>query len=171
MGYPDNRHGRVVELDSATINALLSYDPETGRLFWLSRNSNRTKIGDEAGTLAGNGYRYVSICGHRVLVHRLIFFIQTGAWPTGIIDHKDCDPLNNRWSNLRDCNHKTNAENKQNPQSNNRLGVLGVSLSRGKFKAQIQVNKKNKCIGRFDTIEDAEEAYLSAKRNLHEGYI
>ena len=152
------------------VHDLLRYEPETGKLFWKVSTSNRAKVGNEAGTIAKVGYRYLSIDGHRVLAHRLIFFMQNGVWPTQSIDHMDNDRLNNRWSNLRECSRTVNAENKRFAQSNNALGVLGVSPSRGKFKAQIQVAGKNQFIGRYDSIEEAQKAYLDAKSKLHKGF-
>lgn len=154
----------------ARVHELLRYDPETGKLFWKVSTSNRVKMGSEAGTIAKIGYRYVSIDGYRFLAHRLIFFMQNGEWPSGPIDHMDNDRLNNRFENLRECDRTINAENKRFPQSNNVIGVLGVSPSRGKFKAQIQVAGKNQFIGRFDSVESAQKAYLDAKSKLHKGF-
>lgn len=48
--------------------------------------------------------------------------------------------------------------------------MLGVHLkSKGKFQAQIRVNSKLIRLGVFVSPEEASEAYLSAKRKLHEG--
>lgn len=152
------------------IHELLRYEPETGKLFWKISTSNRVRAGSEAGTISKIGYRYVSIDGHRALAHRLIFFMQNGVWPSESIDHMDNDRLNNRWSNLRECNRTVNAENKKSALSNNKLGILGVSPSRGRFKAQIQVSGKNKFIGRYDSVEEAQKAYLDAKSKLHKGF-
>lgn len=153
------------------VHELLRYEPETGKLFWKISTSNRVSAGSEAGTISKIGYRYVSIDGYRTLAHRLIFFMQNGSWPIEAIDHMDNDRLNNRWANLRECSRTVNAENKRYAQSNNAIGVLGVSVSRGKFKAQIQVAGKNKFIGRFNSVEEASSAYLDAKRRLHKGFV
>jgi hypothetical protein len=157
--------------DFDRLHLLLRYDMKTGKLFWKFAASNRVKVGDEAGTIAKVGYKYVSVDGHRILAHRLIFFMQNGVWPDGQIDHQDNNRLNNRIENLRVCSPRENAENKRHPQSNNAVGVLGVSPSRGKFKAQIQVDGKNQFLGRYETLDKAQAAYLSAKKSLHEGYV
>jgi hypothetical protein len=157
--------------DFDRLHSLLRYDMNTGKLFWKFATSNRVKVGDEAGTIYKNGYKYVSVDGHRILAHRLIFFMLSGFWPDGQVDHRDNDRLNNKIENLRACSPKQNAENKKHPQSNNSFGVLGVSPSRGKFRAQIQVNGKNQFLGRYETLDKAQAVYLSAKKSLHEGYV
>jgi hypothetical protein len=153
------------------VHELLRYEPETGKLFWKVSTSNRVKVGSEAGTIAKIGYRYVKIDGHRLLAHRLIFFIKNGEWPKQDIDHMDGDRLNNSWDNLRECSRQINNENKRNASRNSFTGVLGVSPSRGKFHAQIQTAGKNKSLGRFKTIEEAKSVYLTAKAKLHKGFV
>jgi hypothetical protein len=150
---------------------LLRYEPETGKLFWRVATSNRVKAGAEAGALGGPGYRYLMVETERFLAHRLIFFMQTGRWPIGDVDHMDGNRVNNAWANLRECDRKTNMENRKAPSSKSRTGVLGVSLSRGRFKAQIASGGKNRCLGRFDTVQEAQEAYLKAKALVHAGYV
>jgi len=49
--------------------------------------------------------------GSRHLAHRLAWLYMAGAWPSGVIDHMNGDPSDNRWSNLRDV---TQAENNAN---------------------------------------------------------
>lgn len=157
--------------DFDRLHSLLRYDDQTGKLFWKCVTSNRVKVDDEAGTVGKNGYKYVCIDGCRFLAHRLVFFMKNGLWPNGQIDHMDNDKLNNKIENLRDCAAKENAENKKTPQKNNSVGVLGVSPSRKKFKAQIQVDGKNKFLGRYETISEAKAAYIDAKKSLHAGYV
>ena len=42
------------------LRALLRYEPETGKLFWLARRTTSIAAGDEAGSLH-NGYLRISI--------------------------------------------------------------------------------------------------------------
>ena len=55
--------------------------------------------------------------------------------------------------------------------SNKTTGLLGASYesSSGKYRAQIMCKGKKITIGRFDTKEQAHNAYLEAKRIMHEG--
>ena len=74
-----------------------------------------------------------------------------------MVDHIDCNGLNNSRKNLRPCNMKQNGFNRQiNP--NNTTGFKGVSFDKRakKFEAYIQLNGKKKFLGyRNDPIEAA----------------
>ena len=59
-------------------------------------------------------------------------------------------------------------QNQKRAKKNNKLGILGVSVKKGRFIAQIQVNKKGIHLGSFDTADEAHEAYLHAKREMHD---
>jgi hypothetical protein len=63
-----------------------------------------------------------------------------------------------------------NLQNQRKPRSDNALGLLGViQASATRFVAQINTGPGSKYIGSFLTAEEAHQAYLSAKRRLHEG--
>lgn len=49
--------------------------------------------------------------------------------------------------------------------------MLGVSRNCGLYKAQINIDRKRVCIGRFRTIEEAQAAYIAAKAKYHAGYV
>lgn len=51
----------------------------------------------------------------------------------------------------------------------NSTGLLGVDVKQGKNRAQIVVAGKKIHLGYFAKPEDAHQAYLVAKRSLHEG--
>ncbi len=153
------------------IHELLRYDPETGKLFWRVANSRRIKVGSEAGSISKAGYRSLMIDGYRFLAHRVIFFMQNGEWPKQVIDHMDGDRLNNRLSNLRECSIQTNNENRRSLLSKNATGFLGVHPAGKRFVAKIRVSGMQKHIGNFDTVEEAQSAYLAAKSKLHKGFV
>jgi len=77
--------------------------------------------------------------------------------PSGPIDHKDHNGLNNRRSNLRSCSHSQNFGN-----GRYRLGVSGfrgVSRAKaGRWTAQVATRR----LGTFDTPEEAARAYDAA---------
>lgn len=85
------------------------------------------------------------------------------------IDHINGDKLDNRALNLRLATVKANAENQTRAHPRNKVGLLGVSLRRGKFRALIQHNGKRMALGTFDTAEAARERYVQVKRVLHKG--
>lgn len=95
----------------------------------------------------------------RLAMHRLIL-----AAPPGIfVDHRDCNPLNNRRSNLRFATVQQNAMNQQTPSSST-TGRKGVCWNKrlGKWQAQIRVSGRLKHLGLFTNAEDAAEAYDTA---------
>jgi hypothetical protein len=149
------------------LKGLLNYSLETGTFTWIKSKSNRVKIGEIAGSLRKDGYLHIQINKKIYLAHRLAWFYMTGEWPKEQIDHIDGNRANNIYLNLREV---TNAENKQNlkkSQSNNSSQMLGVSPFNNKWVATIQLNGRKIYIGRFNTKEDAHNAYLNKKRELH----
>jgi len=163
-------------MDQATLKELLHYDPETGVFTW-NVDRQRVKAGSEAGQVKVDGYRHIKISGKVFRAHRLAFLYITGAWPDQEVDHINGEKLDNRWCNLRDVSRKTNEQNARKPMHHNKSGFLGVSPykhkhrpnRKPKWKAQIRFNGKKKHIGYYDTPEEAHDAYLKAKRELHDG--
>ncbi len=95
----------------------------------------------------------------------------TGEWPQGHIDHLDGDSLNHAWSNLRDVSNRLNGENRKKANSNNKSsGLLGVSrVKDGRYAALIRVDGRLQRLGVFVDPQQAHQAYLTAKRQLHAG--
>lgn len=147
---------------------VLKYEPETGRFIRKERTSNVIKVGQEAGWVNRNGYRYIEVCGERFLAQRLAWFYMTGAWPSAEIDHKDCDRDNNRWCNLREA---STLQNKQNCRMKaiNTTGYKGVTFDKryGKYAARIRANHRRLSLGYFDTPEAAHKAYAAKAAELH----
>lgn len=74
-------------------------------------------------------------------------------------------------ANLRDVDQSTNMENLRRPRSDNKSGVLGVCWCNHyqKWKASIRVKGILYHVKYTHSLEDAEQAYLEAKRRLHAG--
>jgi len=162
--------------------ALLSYDAETGKLYWKPRpvemfsdgrhtaahscaKWNAKHAGKEAFTSASGGRPEGRIFGRGFRAHRVIWAIVTGEWPKEEIDHKDRNPLNNRFDNLRPCTHRQNLMN-QSSTAGSTSAFIGVSFSRSRKKwiAQISPSRRRIYLGRFDREEDAAMAYDAAAR-------
>lgn len=161
-----------MKTDTLTQNVLqnlLRYDQETGVFTWLIAVNRNIKVGDLAGGKNANGYIRVCVRGRSYYAHRLAWFYMNGEWPKGEIDHRDGDSSNNRWKNLRELEHSLNLQNQRKASSNNQTGLLGVSPSRGRFRATIKLDGRAKFLGRFDSAEEAHAAYVKAKRDLHPG--
>lgn len=135
---------------------------------WIKR-SGRLMPGSEFGTVNERGARQVTILGNRLLYHRLVWFLEKGVWPEGEIDHRDNYPSNNKIENLRDATKTINTQNIRRAQKNNKTGFLGVTKNRKAFVATIGVESGTKYLGSFTTPEEAHEAYVKAKRELHQG--
>lgn len=153
------------------VQRFLSYDIESGFFTWKT-NFMGNKSGDQAGYIASHGYRVIGIFGAKIYAHRLAFMFATGSFPRLNVDHIDGNRLNNRWSNLRDVDQSTNAQNKRAIQpSNKSSGLLGVYFHKqsSKYCATIKILGKKQHLGLFDTAELAHQAYLASKRSLHKG--
>lgn len=89
-------------------------------------------------------------------MHRFILGAKNGQ----IYDHINQDKLDNRKSNLRTC---TPSQNRMNTKirSDNSSGYKGIywNSESKKWKAQIQLNGRRKCVGRFNNPEEAAQAY------------
>jgi hypothetical protein len=72
------------------------------------------------------------------------------------IDHKDTDPKNDKWSNLRLSTRSQNVAN-TNIGKRNTSGYKGVSFDPWTKRWRVRVAKKT--IGRFNSKDDAVLAY------------
>ena len=157
------------KLSAERARELFSYDPETGELRWrVSRG--RVKVGDLVGHQQPDGYRSTKVDRSGYWVHRVVWLISCGSWPKGDLDHINGDPSDNRLVNLRDVSHRVNLENRRSATRASKAGVLGViTPKRGRCRARITLAGVSKDLGGYDTAQEAHEAYLTAKRELHAG--
>jgi hypothetical protein len=147
-----------------------SYDADAGRLIWKKRSGNKATAGVVAGNKQRNGYRYIEFQGKAYREHRLVWAICKGEIAFGDLDHINGVRDDNRIENLRDIGRSGNAQNERKARKSNRsTGVLGVYKAGNKFRAIITANGKRTDLGRFETVESAQDAYLTAKRSLHAG--
>lgn len=138
-----------------------NYDPETGSLIWRTSPAIR-RLGKEAGTESG-GHRKVFLLGKQYEVHRVIWAMVTGEWPSTQIDHKNLDGTDNRWGNLRLATKSQNAMNTR-IRKDNKSGYKGVFWDKNlrKYRADIRLPTLRKHLGLFDDPKLAHEAYAKA---------
>ena len=147
---------------------LVDYDPETGEF---------TRGGKPMSTwLAGRyGRIQIDIDGQLRYVARVAYAHHHGEWPSGQVDHINGDHADNRIANLRDLTNAQNAQNRRRARSDNSTGMLGVSFDSRKvdrpYRARIMVDGAMKSLGYHDTAEEAHDAYLAAKRELHPYWV
>ena len=163
----------MTELTQERLQELLSYDPGTGIFTNLKSRGNRIKIGSVAGSKNPNGYVHIQIDYKKYQAHRLIWLYVYGEFPEKSLDHINEVKDDNRLVNLRLATHQENHQNQSSPQTNNTSGYLGVCWHKqhGKWLARIMANGKHKHLGLFNTAEEASEAYLTAKRKLHQFWV
>ena len=161
-------------LTQERLKQLLDYCQETGLFTWKVANGPRVHVGDVAGHGSARGYVLIGVDGRVYRAHRLAWFYVNGIWPEKSIDHINGNRADNKISNLRDVDNKTNMENQSRASSQNKSsGVIGVSReqSRKRWRAHITTNKKMIHLGYFDTIKEASDAYIIAKKKIHQGCV
>lgn len=167
------------------LRELLSYDAETGKLYWRTRLPKHFRDGKHSashtsskwnGMYAGKealtavepqGYLHGDIFGKRYKAHRVIWALTYGKWPTSDIDHINGNSGDNRIENLRVVSKEENMRN-QRRSSANKSGVTGVCWNpiRRKWSAQIKVRGKKYHLGLFDQLMAAAAARKVAEKHF-----
>ena len=164
---------RLKRNDEVTVSELrdiFDVDIEIGKLYWKKiTKTSSVKIGDEAGSDRGDGYRKVGIHGKSYLVHRILWAIHYGEFPDKSIDHINRDPSDNRISNLRLATRSQNNMNSK-VRDDNTSGVSGVTWckERQKWLSRIIVDGKSKNLGRTPDKAEAIRVRKEAER-MHYG--
>lgn len=165
------------EIPIEELPRLLRYEPETGLLFWRERLSSdfslsrihkmwNTRYADQEAFTAsdGLGYKRGAINNNSLLAHRVVFALHHGHWPSEV-DHINGDSADNRLENLREVSHVENLRNCKKSRSNT-SGIVGVCWDNAaeKWLAQIGVDNRRVCLGRFATFKAAAAARKQAER-------
>lgn len=129
-------------IDQSTLKELVTYNPETGKMFWKARTAKHISIdkslrtwntryaNTELKSIDGKGYPFASIFGKQYRLHRLAWLYMHGVWPN-VIDHINGIRTDNRFTNLRSVSVRENCLN-QRRNSKNTSGVAGVYLNKSK---------------------------------------
>lgn len=161
----------MTELAAKDLQALLTYAPETGKLFWKARPLDLFKserdwkiwntryAGKEAFTARNawqGGRRSGAIFGVNYTAHRVAWALHHGEWPTATVDHINGDPTDNRIANLRDvsCGENNKNQSRKKTNTSGRVGVHKASNA-DRWIARININGKHKHVGCFKNYEDA----------------
>lgn len=132
-----------------------TYDEVTGKIF--SRFNREIKTKKE-------GYIYISICidkkRYQLKGHQFAYYIKYKKI-VDQIDHKDGNRLNNKIDNLRE------VTNQQNQQNQTKAKGYCFDKITNKFRSIIGVDGKLIHLGRFNTEQEAHQAYLDAKKIYH----
>lgn len=146
-------------LTQAQLREILSYDAVTGEFRWLRSRGGKALAGTIAGSVNRRGYVEISVGCSKWLGHRLAWLYAHGRVPKAI-DHINGIGADNRLENLREATQGLNMANTRK-RSNNTSGFKGVSWCRdtSRWAAQIRKDGRKYTIGRYDTAEQAAEAY------------
>jgi hypothetical protein len=177
-----------MELTAEIARELLTYNPDTGKLYWKERSEKKYyknyKISMKKWNLRWAGKEAFTTINYRengkinglhggffnkdFRAHRIAWLIYYGEWPKNQIDHINQDPTDNRIENLRDVTQLENLKN-QALRSNNKSGYIGVHFekSKQKYRARVQINNNRKHIGYYNTIEEAVAARAVANINYN----
>lgn len=128
-----------------------------------------------SGTVNSKGYatmkEFIRGAWRPSLAHRISYELQVGPIPAGMfVDHachtRAC--TNPHPKHLRLATNKQNQENRAGANRNSKSGVRGVSWNkeRRKWLGIVSHNGKNHSVGRFDSIEAAEQAVIAKRREL-----
>lgn len=155
-GYSHDR--REVELCGDVAEVPL-HDRRGACVAWaLVDAEDATKVGGIHWSRSGNGYAVGNTPAGRMTMHRWLLPEAAGLE----IDHIDGNGLNNTRANLRPCNRVENTANTTR-RSTNKSGFKGVcSDRRGRWRATITVNGKQRHLGSFTHPEQAARAYDTA---------
>lgn len=104
-----------------------------------------------------------------IRMHREILGLEVGDGK--IVDHIDCDRLNNQRSNLRLATFEQNCANRT-LNRNNKSGYKGVSFHKpgNRWVAQISIKSKVRSLGLYDDPKEAYEVYCLAADMLRGEY-
>lgn len=166
----------------------IDYNPLTGVATWKKRprshfksdiahkafNTSRAGKECKGGYVGKTGKQYqrINISGQRYYLHRVIMsYMGVDIKNDQMVDHINCNGLDNRWANLRVVSAKQNQRNRQ-MQKNNSSGANGVYRKNKKHLAQIKLNGKSVHLGYFDTFEDALAARIDSeiKNGFHKNH-
>lgn len=148
-------NGGVTRVDDEDFESLAGQE---WRAHWRYQGGVRVGV---SGVVSGSSR------GGLVLLHRLI----AGAIDGQVVDHIDGDPTNNTRANLRLCSHAENMRNRA-PNFNSKSGRKGVYVAHEagkatKYRARIQIEGRRVNLGRFNSPEDAAQAYARAAKKYH----
>ena len=147
----------------------LHYDPETG-IFTRRKGIQSRAAGAIAGHPNQGGYLAIGLNYKTYRAHRLAWLYMTGKYPEQDIDHINGVKTDNRFCNLRDVSGTVNMQNIIKPRKNNKCGYRGVCFRNGKYIATIRAGDKTFHIGKFESVEEAHEAYVREKIKRHPGF-
>lgn len=153
-------------LTAEMLREAFEYNSLTG-IFVRKQTRGTAMAGSQAGCLMKTGYLGIRIGSKLWLAHRLAWLYVNGKWPGHQIDHINGVRADNRIANLRDATPSLNSQNTRHGRGT--TGLLGAHIRDDHFRSSISAGNRRVNLGTFATAEQAHNAYIQAKRQLHAG--
>jgi len=149
-----------------TLREHLRYDPETGKMYWLTSFRTR-KAGSEAFTVDVNGYCYGCLLSTAMYAHVVAWALHHGEYSTLEIYHINGNKADNRMCNLREVTKQENLHNTKLYKTNT-SGVPGVTWEKSHKSWKVYIGgKENRIrVGRFKSFDEAVAARKAAEALL-----
>ena len=151
-------------MDLTIAKQLISYDPITGIFI-------RKSSGKVIGSNTAQGYLAFHLLGKTLLAHRVVFFLETGEFPKGQVDHIDGNKHNNKRDNLRIV---TSQQNKFNRKPNqNRIGLqknVYWMPKLNRYRVKMKINGQTKHFGYFNDHQEAIAKAIEVQEKYHGEY-
>jgi hypothetical protein len=160
---------RNTPMTAEFIRNIMNYDQETGEFSWREGRrfrGVRAAPGESVGRINNIGYVTVTICNIAYFAHRLAWLYVHGEWPADVIDHRDGNPSNNAFSNLRAATQAQNSRNRRKSASS-ASRFKGISKSNSNYRAYIMLDNVHTYLGTYQTQEEAHAVYRAAAEKLH----
>ena len=167
---------RHTEFTFEEISAAFIYEPSSGKLF---RRLPNGKIQELAVTVERqNVGRFVSsqvgFKWYRLTITHIMFMLMMKRWPRldHVIDHRDHDVFNCRWSNLREATPSQNAYNSVSigrwVEDGLERGV--IKQGENEYTVQVRANGVRRYFGTYKTAVEANAVARKAIRELQGEY-
>ena len=158
------------KITAEKLKQVLVYEPLIGVFFWKNQRMQRRLNSNIAGAVTTGGYQQIQIDGCIYKSHRLAWLYMTGKMPSLEVDHINGNPSDNRWKNLREVDSSVNKENRRVPRKDNGSGLIGAHYHKKYgWRSSIRVKGVTIHLGYFDSAEAAHSAYITKKREVHDG--
>lgn len=152
-------------LSQERLKEVLHYNKKTGHFTWRVASGPRAKIGARASTFTGE-YRAIGVDKVVYKEHRLAWLYVEGVWPT-LVDHKNRNPSDNSWSNLREVSHSQNMQNTVKQRGLSGFRGVNWNTSDKNWRARISIDGKRLFLGGFQCAVGASAVYELARKKHH----
>ena len=144
---------------------------EDGTLFWLTGRKKDLPVSIQTSK---KGHQTCNLLVNKKLigysVGQIVWFLYNNEWPNGEVDHIDANPKNHVRENLRIANRQQQCMNRISGKVGRKNKGVYKRNYGNKWSAQIWLNGKCKCLGTFDTEDEAVYARIEATKMIHGKY-